>query len=77
MVKSAQVAEELIGEQRIKLPTGSNFSSMERSFRQITFQLSGKNGAPGISDMHGNAVRVSESEAGVERMNAMNSLLSL
>ncbi len=39
--------------------------------------LSGKNGVPGISDMHGNAVRVSESEAGVERMNATNSSLFL
>jgi hypothetical protein len=34
MVKSAQVAEELIGEQRIKLLTGSNCSSTERSSRQ-------------------------------------------
>jgi hypothetical protein len=34
---------------------------------------SGKNGASGISDIHGNAVRVSESEAGAERMNATNS----
>jgi hypothetical protein len=43
MVKSAQVAEELLGEQRIKRPSGSNCSSMERSFRQTSFQLSGKN----------------------------------
>ena len=36
--------------------------------RTVAF-LSDKNGATGMSDMHGNAVRVSESEAGVERMN--------
>jgi len=53
--------------------TGSNCSSMERSFRQIRSQLSGKNGATGVSDMHGNAARVAEREAGAERMNAMNS----
>jgi hypothetical protein len=43
MVKSAQVAKELIGEQRIKRLTGSNCSSMERSFRQISSHLSGRN----------------------------------
>ena len=57
-----------------KRPTGSNCSSMERSFRQISFQLSGKNGATGMSDIHGNAVRVSESEAGAERMNGGNGM---
>ena len=36
--------------------------------RTVAF-LSDNNGATGMSDMHGNAVRVSESEAGVERMN--------
>jgi hypothetical protein len=48
-------------------PTGSNCSSMERSFRQISFQLSGKNGANGMSDIHGKAVRVSEHGARGER----------
>ena len=36
-------------------------------------QLSGKNGATGMSDIHGNAARVAESESGAERMNATNS----
>ena len=40
--------------------------------RTVAF-LSDKNGGTGMSDMHGNAVRVSESEAGVERMNVRNS----
>ena len=84
---AARVAESESGEERInssqnaaihcvnsrRRPTGSNCSSMERSFRQISFQLSGKNGATGISDIHGNAARVAESEAGAERMNATNS----
>jgi hypothetical protein len=43
MVKPARVAGELLGEQRIKRPTDSNCLSMERSFPQISFQLSGKN----------------------------------
>jgi hypothetical protein len=43
MVKPARAAGELQGVQRIKQLTGSNCSSMERSFRQIRFQLSGKN----------------------------------
>ncbi len=37
--------------------------------RETALFLSRKNGATGMSDMHGNAVRVSESEAGAERMN--------
>ena len=36
-------------------------------------QRASLNGATGMSDMHGNAVRVSESEAGAERKNATNS----
>jgi hypothetical protein len=45
-----------------------------RSGTSVGANLSGKNGATGMSDIHGNAVRVSESEAGVERMNATNLL---
>jgi hypothetical protein len=69
MVKPAQAAGELHGERRIKPPTGLNCSSMERSSRQKSSQLSGRNGAIGVSDMHGNAARVAESEAGAERVN--------
>jgi 23S rRNA-intervening sequence protein len=40
--------------------TGLNCSSMDRSSPQKSCRLSVKNGATGMSDMHGNAARVAE-----------------
>jgi hypothetical protein len=47
--------------------TGLNCSSMNRLSPHTSCRLSVKNGAAGMSDMHGNAARVAESEAGADR----------